>query len=133
MFTYGVCLCNLDKFVDSLGIVRIFIWMFFSRQFPVGFFDLWNCCVHSHSENLIRDEGFHWLYILDDQGALNAGNPHNSKYGKLECIPLVEPTESVHFGPLSHLFLANVTLTILDREVYVHLSEEDGLYQHYVR
>lgn len=71
----GVGFGNLDELVNCLGIVWVLIWMFFSRQFPVGFLHGSRCSIGCNSKNLMRNESLQWLNIFNNIKALVAEYP----------------------------------------------------------
>lgn len=62
----GVGLGNLDKFINSLWIVRVFIRMLVSGEPAISLLDLCLGGVNFNTKNFMRHKRFQWLKILDD-------------------------------------------------------------------
>ena len=75
----GVGLGDLDEFVDSLGIIRVLVWMLFSGQFPVGLLHLRDGGIRLNTKELVWHESLEWLNVLDDLEALVAEEPKECK------------------------------------------------------
>lgn len=62
----GVGLSNLDKFINSLWIVRIFIGMLIPGESAISLLDLCLGGIDFNTKDFIRNKRFQWLKILDD-------------------------------------------------------------------
>ena len=74
--TYSIGFGDLDELIDSLGIIWVLVWMFFSRKFSVCFFHLSNCGLGSHTQNFVWNEGFQRFDVLHNIEALICKEPH---------------------------------------------------------
>ena len=117
MRTYSICLSNLDEFIDSFWIVRVFVRMFFSGKFSVCLLDLANGGFSVNTQKFMRNKLFQWFKMLHYFKALIGNEPQTSKKQKLECEPWSQEVKSIFSPSLRNFFLTYVAETILDRIV----------------